>query len=88
MTLTSGLATYFVIWWVTLFAVLPWRVKTQEESGKVEPGTVPSAPEKPMLGKKLAATTLVASIIFALLYLTITNEWVSLDDFPFGPEFK
>ena len=88
MNLTSALATYFVIWWVTLFAVLPWGVKTQQESGSVEPGTMPSAPAKPMLGKKLAATTVVASLIFALFYLTITNGWVTLDSIPLIPKYE
>ena len=26
MSLVTGLAIYFIIWWVTLFAVLPWGV--------------------------------------------------------------
>jgi len=86
MTLVSGIAVYFIVWWVTLFAVLPWGVRTQEENGAVEPGTTPSAPARPMLVRKLIATTLVASLIFVALYLTITKGWVTLDSFPIGPD--
>lgn len=38
-----GIAVYFVIWWVTLFAVLPFGVKTQDEEGETLLGTVGSA---------------------------------------------
>ena len=39
-----SIAIYFLIWWITLFAVLPWGVRNQEESGEVTPGTDPGAP--------------------------------------------
>ena len=39
MTLATAIAIYFIIWWVVLFAVLPFGVRSQEESGAVEPGT-------------------------------------------------
>ena len=32
MSWTTAIAIYFMIWWVVLFAVLPWGVRTQEES--------------------------------------------------------
>ena len=44
MSLTTAIAIYFIIWWVVLFAVLPWGVRSQEESGAVAPGTDPGAP--------------------------------------------
>ncbi len=88
MSLTSALATFFIIWWVSLFAVLPWGVKTQEESGEVEPGTIPSAPAMPQIGKKFLVTTFLAIAIFTLFYLNITRSWVTLDSIPFLPDFK
>ena len=44
MSLTTAIAIYFIIWWVVLFAVLPFGVRSQEESGEVAPGTDPGAP--------------------------------------------
>ena len=44
MATSTVIAIYFLIWWVTLFAVLPWGVRNQEESGEVAPGTDPGAP--------------------------------------------
>ncbi len=44
VSVTTAIAIYFVIWWIVLFAVLPWGVRSQEESGSVSPGTDPGAP--------------------------------------------
>src|SRR5262249_10617434 len=49
------------MWWIVLFAVLPWGVRSQSESGEGAPGTDPGAPSLPGLGKKLIWTTLVSS---------------------------
>ena len=31
MTLTFGLAIYFIMWWLTLFAVLPFGLRMQHD---------------------------------------------------------
>jgi predicted secreted protein len=33
MSKSTYAATFFLIWWVVLFAVLPWGVRSQLESG-------------------------------------------------------
>ena len=43
MSVVSGLAIYFVIWWITLFMVLPFGVRRDE---KIEIGNDPGAPVK------------------------------------------
>jgi predicted secreted protein len=53
MPVGTAFAIYFLIWWVTLFAVLPWGVRNQEEAGEVVPGTDPGAPATHRLGRKL-----------------------------------
>jgi len=68
MPIGTILAIYFIIWWVVLFAVLPWGVRSQHEAGEVEPGTEPGAPSVHLVWKKLLWTTIVASIVFALAY--------------------
>jgi predicted secreted protein len=66
-------AVYFVIWWVVLFAVLPWGVKSQDEEGEVLAGSEPGAPVRPLLLRKLAATTVIAAIILGAGYMA----WIS-----------
>lgn len=68
MSTTTIIAIYFLIWWITLFAVLPWGVRSQHEGGAVEPGTDPGAPAIHLVWRKLGWTTLVASAIFGILY--------------------
>ena len=79
MSLTLGIALYFVIWWTTLFAVLPIGVRTQAEAGDVVPGTPGSAPVKPRVLWVLGVNTLVSAVVFAITWLAITRGWVPLD---------
>ena len=41
MPVTTGIAIFFLIWWIVLFAVLPWGVRSQQEDAEVAPGTDP-----------------------------------------------
>jgi predicted secreted protein len=88
MTLAFGIALYFLIWWIVLFAMLPIGVRTQEEEGEVAPGTAESAPHAPKLLPKMLATTLVASIVFAALYAIIVHRVITLDQIPFLPRYE
>ncbi|WP_436641807.1 DUF1467 family protein [Microbaculum sp. FT89] len=87
MPITSALAVYFVLWWIVLFAVLPWGVRSQEETGEVVPGSTESAPERPLLVRKLIATTVVSAVIFAILYVVIGYGGLTIDDIPLLPDF-
>ncbi len=81
---TTAVAIYFLIWWITLFAILPWGIRSQEESGDVAPGTDPGAPALPRLLRKLLWTTLVASVIFALCWVVYKYKLITLEDLPGG----
>jgi len=79
MSTTTAIAVYFLIWWITLFAVLPFGVQRQDEAGEIAPGTDPGAPGIPRLGLKLLWTTGVASVIFAACYVVYVNRLLPLD---------
>lgn len=68
MSLVSSLAIYFVIWWLVLFVVLPFGVRSQHEADDVTLGTEHGAPHQPLLLKKAIATTILAGLIFAGVY--------------------
>ena len=68
MAVSTVIAIYFIIWWVVLFAILPWGVRSQQESGEVAPGTDPGAPAVHRLWTKLIYTTVAASVVFGILY--------------------
>jgi predicted secreted protein len=77
---TTAIAIYFLIWWIVLFAVLPWGVRSPAENEHIEPGTDPGAPVTHGIGRKLIWTTVVATAIFALCYVVYVNRLVTLDD--------
>lgn len=79
MPVTTGIAIFFLIWWVVLFAVLPWGIRSQEEGGEVVPGTDPGAPTIPRLLRKLVWTTGVSAVIFAGCYVVYVHRLVTLD---------
>jgi predicted secreted protein len=53
-------AIYLTIWFTVLFAVLPFGVRSQHESGDFVPGTDPGAPVAPRLLAKAIWTTLIS----------------------------
>jgi hypothetical protein len=69
MTIPMAIAIYFTIWWIVLFAILPWGVRSQQEDGDIVAGTDPGAPVAPRLLIKAAATTVLAAILFAGLWV-------------------
>ncbi|SCY83813.1 DUF1467 family protein [Microvirga guangxiensis] len=67
LRVSGGLALYFVIWWVTLFAILPFGIRSQVESGEVVAGSEPGAPSAPSLQEKAIWTTLVSSVVLLIV---------------------
>ena len=74
------LAIYFILWWLTFFAVLPWGVRSQEEHAKVVPGSDPGAPAVPKLKSKLVWTTVVSAIVFGAFYWAYVTKAVAFED--------
>ena len=75
MSLPLGLAAYFTLWWVVLFAVLPFGVRSAAEAGTDRPaGTDAGAPLAPRLAMKVLATTIVSGALFAALYAFAAYE--------------
>jgi predicted secreted protein len=82
MGLSYAIAIYFVIWWLSLFVVLPFGVRTQAEAGEQVPGTPASAPHRMPIARVLIATTVIASLVFGLFYWLRTSQVIRLDDIP------
>jgi predicted secreted protein len=80
MSLVSSIAIFFVIWWIVLFVVLPFGVKSQHEMDDVTLGTEHGAPHQPHLLQKAIATTILAAIIFAGVYIYFGVLGLRLED--------
>jgi predicted secreted protein len=70
----SGILVYLVVWWLVIFMVLPWGVKPPDNP---EPGHATSAPNRPMLWRKAAITSVITAVVWVIIYLAIENSWVS-----------
>ena len=68
MTLPIGLAIYFTMWWIVLFAVLPFGVRSQHEDGDFAAGTDPGAPLAPRMLAKALWTTAISAVLFVCLW--------------------
>jgi predicted secreted protein len=70
----TGIIVYVLVWWITLFAVLPLWV-TPAEPG--DPGHPAGAPQQPRLSRKMAVTTAVSAVIWLGIYVLVSSSWFS-----------
>jgi len=84
MTIFGGIVTYIVVWWVVLFAVLPWGLGAQTIDSikdNAPLGSDPGAPKKPHIGLKFLVTTLVSFLIWGFFVLIFYFDIISYRDF-------
>ena len=79
MSAFSTFAVYFIIWWLTLFTVLPFGVKTQAEENDVVPGSVESAPARFRGLRVFLITTVIAALIHLGWYVLSVKLGYDLD---------
>ena len=77
--ISTALAIYFVIWWLTLFLTLPFGVRSQHEDGGGAPGTDPGAPVLTGMKGKLIWTTIISAIIYGLGVSAYHAGYLSLE---------
>ncbi|MCC2689549.1 MAG: hypothetical protein K0S21_2352 [Rhizobiaceae bacterium] len=88
MSWISGAAVFFIIWWLALFATLPFGLKTQDDDRDVTLGTVPSAPRGPHMGKAVIRATVLAMAVFGAFLVLTRGLGLSFNDIPrVVPEF-
>jgi predicted secreted protein len=78
----TSLAIYFVMWWIVLFAVLPFGIRTQNDDKAIVPGTPASAPSRAHFGKAALRTTLVSGVLFGMFYFVFVTLGYTFADLP------
>ena len=73
----TGIAVYILIWWVTIFTVLPFGVHRAKNP---QAGTVESAPDNPRLLLKFGVTTAIAAVLWLILYALVQSDIISFRD--------
>jgi len=66
----TGPAAFVVIWWIVIFAVLPIGVKPAQDEMGVRSG----APANPNLARKAIVTTVIAAVLWGVLYLVVSSD--------------
>jgi predicted secreted protein len=72
-----GIIVYILLWWTVVFCVLPYGNKPSEI---VTTGEAPSAPHNPRIKQKFIITTIVASILWLLIYTGFEMGYLSWND--------
>lgn len=75
MTWFTGIILYVLIWWISLFAVLPFGTRPVAEPDEATGWR--GAPAQPHMWRKVVATTIVATVIWGICYALITSDWIS-----------
>ncbi len=80
MGITSGIVLFMVIWFMTFLIVLPMRIQTQGDLGKIVPGTHAGSPEHHHLKLKAWITTGISAVLWAIVASVILLEIVTVRD--------
>ncbi len=83
MTISAALVLFAIIWFLTLFIMLPLNIKTQNENGTIAQGTPPSAPTNPNVKTKMMWTTVIATLIWLPVCSIIIFELITISDINF-----
>ena len=76
MQIGTYIAIFFIVWWLCLFIVLPFRVRNQVDDGAWVQGSERGAPAIVRLWPKLLVTTVLAGVVTALLLWGLGSEWL------------
>ena len=71
LSIPLAIALFLTVWFVVLFAVLPFGIRSQNQSGDFLTGTDPGAPVAPRLVNKILWTTAIAVVVFGLVILAV-----------------
>ena len=87
MAITSALVLFVIVWFMTLFIVLPLRLKTQADVGIVARGTPASAPVDPQLTKRALIVTAITVVVWSILMVVILSGVITVEDFDWFDHF-
>ena len=82
MGITGSIIVYVMIWWIIFFSLLPVGIQSNKQVFKEKIGGMdPGAPKNPKIGKKFLITTLINTIIFAVIYYLVEIDLLNLRKF-------
>jgi predicted secreted protein len=76
MTWFTGIVVFLLVWWTVLFCVLPIGTRPDPD-GDPAAGGWRGTPVAAKLGWKMIATTVLAAVIWAGIWLLVDSDWLS-----------
>jgi predicted secreted protein len=77
MSIFSGIMVFVLVWWMVFFCALPFRI---ENITKPRDGNMPGAPVDPHLKGKAIIATLIAIVVWLVIYGLIKANLISFHD--------
>ena len=71
MSITGSLIIFVLIWWIIFFSLLPIDVDRKHK--EMVEGVDKGSPENPKIIKKIIYTTIITSIIFIGIFLSLIH---------------
>ena len=82
MGITGSIIVYVCIWWIVFFSVLPVGIQSNKEIFNEKIGGIdPGAPKNPKIAKKFLITTIITTLIFAVVYYLVKIDLLNLREF-------
>ncbi len=81
MSVVSAFVLLAVTWFLTMFVVLPIRLRTQGDEDDIVEGTHAGAPANFRLGRTMLIVTLVSLALWGLQVWIITSGLITVSDF-------
>jgi predicted secreted protein len=79
MSVTGAAVLFVVIWFMTMFVVLPIRARSQADAGDVVPGTPEGAPAEFRLGRTMLIVTLWTIPLWGIVVAIIVTGMISVE---------
>ena len=83
MNITGAIVLFVVIWFLVFLMVLQTRPRSQADAGSVVPGTPSSAPDDPQIGRKAKITTMITTVLWAIISAVILSGAITIRDLDF-----
>ena len=82
MDIASGIVVYVLLWWLVFFMALPIGVRVPDVPDE---GHATSAPSNPLILKKVIAATLLAAVLWCVVWGLIEADLYSFRESVKGP---
>jgi predicted secreted protein len=73
MSLVTGIATYFMIWWLVIFITLPFGV---ERDPSPQQGHMNGAPRHHKMKEKFIATSIISIFIWIVVFVIMKMDLI------------